>query len=94
MTESARTIRSMISHLRMALLGYRYDYSRSTDEKIVNEIHYSLRDKLDDVDDEIRRLSRTIAQYRAQLAMRHIASKLAFELASVFILPFFIPFSL
>jgi len=82
----------MISHLRMALLGYRYDYSRSTDEKIVNEIHYSLRDKLDDVDDEIRRLSRTIAQYRAQLAMRHIASKLAFELASVFILPFFIPF--
>ncbi len=87
---SVETLRTMLSRLRMAMLGYRYDYDRPTNERIIASIFENLKDALNDPDDERRRLVRTLAQYRAQLATRPLLSKWIFELASIAALPFFL----
>ncbi len=81
---------SRLSLMRMKLLGYRYDYDRSVDEKIIAAIYTHMASALDGANEQKRRLSRTIAQYRAQLAMRPRLSIWAFEGASFFALPFYL----
>ena len=83
-------LRQSFSRLRMRSLGYRYDYDRTIDERIVATIREDMGDDLNGPDDERRRLARTIAQYRAQLAMRPRTSLWVFEIASLFALPLFL----
>ena len=83
-------LKKYLSRLRMTLLGYRYDYNRTTDERIISSIQQQWGDSLTVPEDQQRRLSRTIAQYQAQLAMRPGFSKWLFEFASIITLPFFI----
>ncbi len=83
-------LRKYLSRLHMNLLGYRYDYDRTTNESIVSGIQDRWGDSLTAPDDQQRRLCRTMAQYQAQLAMRPSLSKWLFECASFVALPFFV----
>lgn len=83
-------IRDQVSQVRMSLLGYKYDYDRETNEKIVSDVLASLRSKLEDSNHRKRRLARTMAQYRAQLITRPSLSVWLFEIASIVALPAFL----
>lgn len=91
MTSSiAVRIRERIGQLRMDLLGYRYDYDRRSNERIVTEVFKQSGGKVEDPNPTDRRRARTIAQYRAQLAMRPKLSIWLFEFASFIGLPLFV----
>jgi len=83
-------IKKNASYLRMAALGYRYDYSRAKNEKIITSIWSRMRVLLENSEPSKRRLYRAMAQFRAHLLMRPIKSAWAFEVASLFAFPLFI----
>ncbi|MDG2320593.1 MAG: hypothetical protein P8L79_10075 [Rhodospirillaceae bacterium] len=83
-------LRKFISRLRMNALGYRYEYNRAIDEKIISDIWTEMHTSLQKPDGRQRRFSRAMAQYRAHLAMRPRVSVWTFEIASFFVLPFFL----
>lgn len=83
------SIPDRVSRLRMALLGYEYDYDRAANQAIINDVLKQYDSLINQVDRHERRLARAVAQYQAHLLMRPPLSIWFFELVSaVALLPF------
>ena len=87
---SAKKVFRSLKKLQEFLLGYKYNYDRIKNEKIISKVYLKFKNIIEDDNEEIRLNARTIAHYEAHLGLRPLTSILFFEILSYFIFPLFI----
>ena len=80
-------LREYFNQFRRSILAYQYDYLYETNKAIIETTLKGIGDNIHAKNNQVRRISRTIAQYTCQFSSRPKASLWFFEISCALFLP-------